>query len=143
MTTHLESLGLLREYRGVWQYRMFADGPWYSANSRHGAIESAQALYDRLPESERLTQAQRDAATEAARDAQNEAMYGDKTDAELQAMVLDLEARIAGFRRGGKRQYSANGHCYTGAAVSNAAARDLGEIKMRLAGYMARRGVAA
>ena len=134
MTAHLESTSLLREYRGVWQYRMRPAGPWYSANSRHGAIEPAQALYDRLPESERLTQAQRDAATEAARDARNEAQFGYKTDAELRASLALLEVEIARHQHAARR---------TSAAVSAAAARDLGEIKMRLSGYMARRGVAA
>ena len=143
MTAHLESTSLLREYRGVWQYRMRPAGPWYSANSRHGAIEPAQALYDRLPESERLTQAQRDAATEAARDARNEAQFGYKTDAELRASLALLEVEIARHQHAARREFNGNGKRRTSAAVSAAAARDLGEIKMRLSGYMARRGVAA
>lgn len=141
MTAHLESLGLLREYRSVWQYRMFADGPWYCANSRQGAIEPAQALFDRLPESERLTPDERMARQDALRDAQNESAYGDKTDAELRAMLARLELIMAGHQRAARREFNSNGYRRTGPAVSAEAARDLGEIKMRLSGYMARRGV--
>lgn len=98
MTAHLENTGLLREYRGVWQYRMFLDGLWYCANSRQGAIESAQNIFDSLPESERLTQDQRDSAREAARDAQNDALFGKKSDDELRAVMARLESQLAGHQ---------------------------------------------
>ena len=141
MSAHLQATGLLREYRGVWQYRLRVDGPWYCANNLAGAAESAQTTFDALPEAERLTPDERMARQDALRDAQNEADYAGKSDDELLAMLARLTQIMQGHQHAARREF-VDGRRRTSAAVSAEAARDLGEIKMRLGGYMARRGVA-
>jgi N12 class adenine-specific DNA methylase len=56
----LESAGLLREYRDRWQYKFFIDGRWTTANTEEDAVQKATETYLKLPESERITKAERE-----------------------------------------------------------------------------------
>lgn len=142
MSAQLEEMGLLREYQGRWQYK-FDTGPnWYTSDDKAGAVEMAQKLFDSLPGCERLTVAQRNAMREAVREAESEAMWGKKSDAELFAELGKLETKLASLHKVARREMSSNGYRRTAPAVAAEGARDVGAIKMRLTGYMRRRGVA-
>lgn len=55
----LQDVGLLREFGGRWQYKFRPDGGWFTSNTKEGAIEEATKTYDKLPQSERITTAER------------------------------------------------------------------------------------
>lgn len=60
VTTSLAEYGLIREYRGRWQYRESALGAWKTANSHESAVRFASEtlesmpIHDRIPMSERI-----------------------------------------------------------------------------------------
>ena len=138
----LQDVGLLREYAGRWKYRTRPEGTWFTANSKADAIDRATAGYLSMPESDRLTRAQRDAKADAEYDAESERRYGRLSIEQLEKLLGTTAGDIAANQKAGQSEFNGNGGRRTGAAVSNEAARVLGEERMRLERYIASRKAA-
>lgn len=55
----LEEVNLLRKWGNQWQWRVSILGSWLTSSTREGAIEQARKVYEKTPESERLTALER------------------------------------------------------------------------------------
>jgi 2-polyprenyl-3-methyl-5-hydroxy-6-metoxy-1,4-benzoquinol methylase len=134
----LESVGLLREFAGHWQYKFGVDGRWMTANAKADAVERATAAYHKTPEDQRLTRAQRDEKADAEEFEQSHRAYGSRSLPELRDKFEQMGGEIASNRKAGEREFNGGGR-RTSAAVSNEAARNIAEERMRLGRYIAKR----
>lgn len=95
-TARLEEMGLVREYNGRWQYKFSAnDKIWKTANSKEGAIEPAMDAYNALPESERISQVERDQRQYAENVRGYEERYKNQSDADLRQKLETNKAEQA------------------------------------------------
>lgn len=130
--------GLLQKpYRGDerWLYKIHPESGFRTANSKERAVDQAREAFNKIPPDKRLTTAQKRDIFNAEYDAKLEAKYGGKSIAELERMLDDMSGSIASHQRSGNGEVE-NGYRSTSKAVSNEAARGLGEEKMKLEGYI-------
>ncbi len=133
--------GFLRQYHvnGKWQYiAMPGSTGWRTSNSKESAIERAANAFKELPEAERKTKSQRFDEASAEYDGKNEKLWGSKSIPELEQELENMGGKISGLHKAGEREFNGGGR-RTSAAVSAEGARNLGEVKMRLEGYLRRR----
>lgn len=135
----LESVGLLREFAGNWQYKFAVDGRWMTANKKIDAVERATDTYHKTPEDQRLTRAQRDEKADAAEFEQSNQRYGALSLSDLRDKHERMAGDIASNQKAGAREFNGNGGRRTSAAVSNEAARDIADERRRLGRYIAKR----
>lgn len=135
----LESVELLREFRGRWQYKTHADGTWKTANSKDDAITQATDAYLDTPPDARLTRVEMDKRADAELIATMEARYGNLALPALRDKYSEMGGEVADLQRAGAREMNGNGGRRTAAAVSNEAARGLGEERLRLGIYIKHR----
>lgn len=135
----LIEVGLIRDFRGSWQWAMQPGRSWRYTSSEASAVEQGVIMYNLLPPSERITMAERTSRFDALYDAQLEAAYGSFTYAQLIEMRAALTDCLTGLQKTAKREFNGNGGRRSGPAMAAEGARDLGTEKMRLDGYIRRK----
>jgi len=135
----LQEIGLIREFRGRWQWTTQPGRNWKTTNSKESAVEQGRIYYAALPKAERITAAERSARADVEYDKTLEATYGKATEAELREMVERMNGELTSLRNAARREFNGNGGRRTGAAVAAEGAREIGEQKMRLEGYIQRK----
>lgn len=135
----LEDVGLLRLFRGRWQYKFSIGSGWMTANTKADAIERASCAYEKTAQGQRLTARQRAEAADREEYERSDTRWGHMTLSMLRDMHSRLVVGSTSFRRAGAREFNSNGGRRTSAAVSNEAARDAAETAMQLGRYIATR----
>ena len=135
----LIAMGLIRDFRGSWQWAMQPGRCWRYTSSEASAVEQGAKMYQFLPVAERITMAERTARFDAEYDAQLNAAYGAYTQPQLLEMLAALTSRIGSLQKTARREFNGNGGRRSGPAVAAVGARDIGTEKMRLEGFIRRK----
>lgn len=130
----LESVGLLRERRGRWQYRNSPQSGWMTANSKEDAVQIATEAYWKTPESKRLTRERRFEKASRGEFERMDRIYGNMSRDEIEQRLEKMGSDIAGLQQASKGEIN-NGRRRTGAAVAAESARQTAEERMRLERY--------
>ena len=123
---------------GRWKYKFAYGNPsWFTANTKSDAIERATAAFNAHPPELRITRAQQNISADQERYNRMAALYGGWEQSELDAEVGRLESEITGLQRAGRREFN-SGARRTSAAVSNEAARNVGQHRLDMIYYIQR-----
>ena len=139
----LTSYGLLREFRGAWQYKFSVDGRWMTADSREDAIEMANRTMRETPKDKLLTDEQRSDKADAALMQSCHALYGRMSIQVMESELLRLDRLVLESQRAGQGEINGNARRSSRRAMSNEAAWAAGEERARLKIYLAERKKAA
>jgi hypothetical protein len=87
----LEDIGLLREYRGRWQYKFRVGEGWYTAQSKEDAVQMATQAYNNTPDDQRISTKAKDELIDQEKQEAALKLYGHLTLCEIESRLLEID----------------------------------------------------